>query len=471
MSNNPTDLVFKGSKWHNFLFKGQDMDLTEGVRGGFNEWPDFVRETFSRCYSDRMERLDEVSSEHQWAEKAHQCADEIPEFKNLQKRCRGDELWSAIAAKGISSQVLGSLPKNDNRFKEREKLQRQVDGFEGLLKAGVPVEGELQEAQEAFQAIQGQIEEYTDSIDPSKVRQAIRKGVQQAQDEIEEVTQAMDAFGWGEGEGTIGRGGSAKEKRELYQKVRDSKKLRELAELAGRMRFTAAQKQRSKADYARDEISDIVTGDDLARLLPSEMSKLGNPMLKKLFYKGLIEKSLLCYELKGNEPKNKGPIVVAIDNSGSMGGDRELWSKAVALGLLEIAVKQNRSFVLHHFNTRVQKSFRWEKGSAKPGIDTLLNVMDFFAGGGTRFQPVLEQALTDLEESDFNEADVIMITDGEADTDFAEEYKRRAADKEATTYGILIGYGEAALKAYCDETVAIQNVNSPNSATDMVFSI
>jgi len=471
MSNDPTDLVFKGSKWHNYLFKNQDMDVNEGVRGGFNEWPDFVRETFSRCYSDRTEKLDEVSPEHQWAEKAHACADEIPEFKNLQKRCRGDELWSSIAASGVSSQVLKALPKPDNTLKQLPKMQQRVQGLENFQKANIPVEGELEKAREQLQALQESMEEYMGSIDPSKVRQAIRKGIEKASEEIEEYVQVCDSFGWGSEEGTDGKGGSVQEKRELYQRVRNSHKLRQLAELAGRMRFTAAQKQRSKTDYARDEVSDIVVGDDLSRFLPSEMVKLGNPMLKKLFYKGLIEKSLLCYELKGNEPQNKGPIIVAIDNSSSMSGEREVWSKAVALGLLEIAVKQNRSFVLHHFNTKVQKSFRWEKGSSKPDINTLMDVMDFFSGGGTRFQPVLEQALTDLEESEFNKADVVLITDGEADTDFAEEYKCRTAEKEANTYGILIGYGEAALKSYCDETVAIQNISSPNEATDLVFSI
>jgi len=468
------DLVYKGSKWESYLFNSSQTDpdfLDQGIRDGFPEWPSFVREMFSRCYSEQTTKLDNVAPEHKWAEKAHECAEEINEFKSLQKRCRGDELWSSIAAADISSQILGTMPKPDNMFKELEKSQQLVDGFESLQKAGIPVAQLLRDAQESLQSIQDRIEDYGDTIDPSKVRQAIRRGVSTALENIEEYNQITNAFGFGFGsqDGMGDSGSSIQEKKEIYDRVKNSQKLRQLAELAGRMRFTALRKQRSKADLARDEISDIVQGDDLARLLPTEIMKLAHPLLKKLFYKGFVEKTLLCYDLKGNEPQAKGPIIVCVDNSGSMRGECEIWSKAVALGLLEIAVKQSRKFVLHHFNTKVVKTFKWDEG--KPSINDLLSAMCFFSGGGTKFKPVLEQALMDLESSELSKADVVLITDGSASTDFAEEYRTRASAKDAKTYGVLIGYGEQALKEYCDETICVQNVSSPNNATDILFSI
>ena len=54
------------------------------------------------------------------------------------------------------------------------------------------------------------------------------------------------------------------------------------------------------------------------------------------------------YELKGTEKQGKGPIVVCVDNSGSMSGDRETWSIVVALALLEIATMPKREFACIH---------------------------------------------------------------------------------------------------------------------------
>ena len=39
----------------------------------------------------------------------------------------------------------------------------------------------------------------------------------------------------------------------------------------------------------------------------------------------------------GTEPLAKGPLVVLLDESGPMDGDKDIWSTAVALALLEIA--------------------------------------------------------------------------------------------------------------------------------------
>lgn len=100
---------------------------------------------------------------------------------------------------------------------------------------------------------------------------------------------------------------------------------------------------------SRDEIHTVGIGNDLSRVLPAELVQLRHPLMKGEFKPRFIEGKLMQYELKGTEKQGKGPIIVCCDNSGSMSGDREVWSKAVALALLEVATMQKRAFVCIHF--------------------------------------------------------------------------------------------------------------------------
>ena len=231
------------------------------------------------------------------------------------------------------------------------------------------------------------------------------------------------------------------------------------------------QKQRSKASHVRDEVSDIVVGDDLVRALPSELARLTNPLTKSLFFRDYIEKNLLCYELKGQEEQGRGPIVVCIDNSGSMSGEKEVWSKAVSLALLDIARKQHRAFAIVHFDTKVHYKFLCQKNQ-EPDWTEVMKAMEFFSGGGTNFQPALEVALNIIGQDLFKKADVILVTDGDASDDWSETYKRRAKEKDVTTYGIQIGPDiDNALKAYCDKQFAVSELDTDSPAIDAIFTI
>jgi Mg-chelatase subunit ChlD len=63
-----------------------------------------------------------------------------------------------------------------------------------------------------------------------------------------------------------------------------------------------------------------------------------------------LRKNLMQFKLEGKEKEGKGPLIVCIDNSGSMAGEREEWAKGFALGLLTIAKKQKREFCIIHFS-------------------------------------------------------------------------------------------------------------------------
>lgn len=471
------DLVYQASKWHRYLWGGfKDSAREAGTVESTGStklprWPTYMRELFTRFYSENPQRVESVDAANSWAEQAHELAGELPEFGRLIDRCMGDRLWSGMAATSIASEVLGAMPTPDEPLEDTTPLERQMQGLKGLAEAGIPVEEELQATAERLAQAQASAKAFAQQMDPGAIRQAMRRGCEAAQEQIDQAEQAMDAFGWGDEAGAPGRGGDSNSKRDLFKRVKDSEKLKALAELAGRMKRLAAHKQRSKTDHARDEVSDVTMGDDLARLLPSELAKLANEATRPLFYKALAERALLCYELKGTEPQSRGPIVVCIDNSGSMSGDSELWSKAVGMALLDIAQRQKRAFALIHFDTRVGFTMEVARND-RPAWEKVVEAMEYFSGGGTNFEPALKMALKFLERDAFAKADVILVTDGAASTDFGAEYKRRAQAKEATTYGVQIGgYGASALDAYCDHSTVIDDLENDGEATDALFTI
>src|SRR5262249_2348747 len=83
-------------------------------------------------------------------------------------------------------------------------------------------------------------------------------------------------------------------------------------------------------------------GSDLERMLPSEV--LGLPRHRRAlhldFLRRFAEGELLEYELIA--ASSRGPMVVCVDGSSSMSGSKEIWAKAVALTLMEIARREKR---------------------------------------------------------------------------------------------------------------------------------
>lgn len=103
-----------------------------------------------------------------------------------------------------------------------------------------------------------------------------------------------------------------------------------------------------------EEVNGIHQSDDILRLLPPELATLGIEELEFEFYRRLLEKRLLSYRLQGDvwqeqvlirqvthqqqDQQPRGPFIVCVDTSGSMGGFNEQCAKAFCLALLRIAL-------------------------------------------------------------------------------------------------------------------------------------
>ena len=270
---------------------------------------------------------------------------------------------------------------------------------------------------------------------------------------------------------------------EIANRIANSSKLQQIAKIAGRFQRLALHKQQTKVTHGRDEVVDVETGNDLSRVLPSELVLLKNPKTKLLFYKKFVEGQLLQYKLEGFEKAGKGPIVVCIDNSGSMDTyfgsgftktqlTREVWAKAVALGLLTIAKHQKRSFAVVHFGSRSEcQVFYFPKG--KVNIDDLLDWLRFFYNGGTDFERPLSEAIKIIQqEPDFHKADIIFITDGECQVSdsFLQDYHSLKRKLQFQTLSLLIGYESSSLKQFSDKVFSLYTEDDTEALTE-IFSI
>ena len=191
------------------------------------------------------------------------------------------------------------------------------------------------------------------------------------------------------------------------------------------------------SDKGNEEVYSVETGDRIDRMLPSELYATCDEMMEVQLFQRIASSSILQYALRDRKKQTKGPIVCAIDNSGSMSGNREVWSKAVAMGLLEICNTQRRKFVGIHFSCGSSiKAFEFDVGKADTG--SVLDFVEWFYGGGTDFERPLDMAADFVDDNP--RADIIMITDGECDVE--DEWLRKwlswRDEMEVTAFGVLI---------------------------------
>jgi hypothetical protein len=194
-------------------------------------------------------------------------------------------------------------------------------------------------------------------------------------------------------------------------------RMKQIADIVGRMKRYAQSRQQQKVNDSPHEIYTIEQGNDLVRTVRSEFGLLGRPETKVWFYYKFINGELLQYKKRGQENVGKGPMIVCIDNSGSMGGAPENWAKAVAEALRRIAADNDRDFYAIYFETNYHRE-RFDFPGGKGPLDKIMTFLSVSAGGGTEFDGVLEEALqkcVDFHEDkpEHGKSDIVFITDGQ----------------------------------------------------------
>lgn len=222
----------------------------------------------------------------------------------------------------------------------------------------------------------------------------------------------------------------------------------------------------------------MIMGDDLFKMHPIEMNHLSHPDFQYDFYQRLINKRILQYEFSepSVEKKRKGSIIVCIDTSLSMRGEQEISAKAVAIGLLEIARTEKRNFIGILFGQKgkvrtfifSQESVEILKANGNTiKLDFLKGLFEFtvtFMGGCTDFETPLKTTMSFKEKPEFNDADLVFITDDLCDLsdEFLQNFNSIRKEKNLRSYGILIGQKfqkSDTIKKFCDDVINYHEIN------------
>jgi uncharacterized protein with von Willebrand factor type A (vWA) domain len=262
---------------------------------------------------------------------------------------------------------------------------------------------------------------------------------------------------------------------ELGHQLARNPKLKRMAQLVGRMRESARALRQRWFERANAEVFSVERGGELSRLLPPELLGLRHVTLRRDVLRRLVDSELLVYALRAQEQKGRGPLVVCLDGSSSMAGDKEIWSKAVTLTLLDIAARQRRRFRSICFasaDTPLQVLDLNLRQHSAPDMHQVFKLAEYFPGGGTDFHTPLSAALDCLRRAEQRRGDIVFITDGECrvDAEWLREFKREKERLGFALFSVLIDIGPSSLGALKDFSDHITSVSQLTSdATREIF--
>jgi uncharacterized protein with von Willebrand factor type A (vWA) domain len=397
-------------------------------------------------------------------------------YAALRERTALDEPRAAAGAARLADEVLKAL-KQEELLDEEELLQQ----FE--LAAEEDALGELREQEDAAGALAGgdadsAVARAADALRDERTRRetALRRRATEAAeaarrlparltgrldaaaerlpDELDEAEAESESFERGLG---AGMRVPAEERLALGDRLAKSEKLRRLAALVGAMREEALDARRIRSERLAAEVYEVTLGREVARLLPAELMALRHPLLRRDLLRRLTEGRVLSYALRGSR-RGRGPVVCLVDVSSSMAGKKELWAKAVALTLMDVARRQGRRFqaitfsappaaprVFHPLDTQHGATGRRE---ADP--DEVLALAEHFPGGGTDYVPPLERAVETLRTAPFRQGDLVFITDGEAA--IAADWRAQFLETKRTLgfrlYAVLVDLGPTSAQVF-----------------------
>jgi uncharacterized protein with von Willebrand factor type A (vWA) domain len=418
-------VLYDVPRWHVYLHR--DSRGLENATERDDPITKFEDEVFDKLYSGDLERLAEKDQDRKlgtWAHGVHRACEELPAFTRLVQECQGEPMAAGTA----------------------------VETLMAVLKPQVPQDG--------------------DEKPPEAIRRSIGSACEKAAQAVEELRETMDGLAdVGLMAGTSSQMGGAmnsKPIRALAARLKSDHRLKQIAMLAGRFKRIAASKRRQKVRHGADEVTDIEMGADLGRLLPSELVKLTHRTRRMVLIRDLMERQAMQYQLVGNEPLGKGPLVVLLDKSGSMDGPRDIWATALSLALMDEARRTRRTFALLAFDYRVKF-----EAVVKPGEALPEEALFTSCAGGTEISTAMARGLELIATNPgaLKKADIVLVTDGGSDAQMAPKLREQASGMNVTILGLGIGVEREWLAPWCDDIQVVTDLNHiDDTSAEMLFA-
>lgn len=350
-----------------------------------------------------------------------------PEYISLRKTCRLDQFNAALGTEIMGQQALEIIREMIENIKN---LQQKKDAMDELLEKEQQIDELIEENEnidelleqakqqgdgQAVSSLQSQKEANEQAISQTKalankiaeecdelindddmiedIVNVMGRALTETDKQVGEVSDLCEAWG-------LSSGGTSnvafQNKKDAIEIIRRSKKLKKLTDLIGRFKESAISEQKKKAKDGAVEIKSVTTGNKIQDALPSEKVNLINDVTKKDFYRRMSENQLMTYKKESNKTKNKGPIIVCVDTSGSMGETEEMWSKALTIGILEVAQLQKRDFACIIYSGSADEPIIIKKDEIAP--QKIIECAERYHGGGGPKRLCLPENFHELRE-------------------------------------------------------------------------
>ena len=318
--------------------------------------------------------------------------------------------------------LIGSKPLSQIAPKDQERMELVLTDllaqWDALLNAKIlayQLEKLEKEREDYLELMEAKVSEYTQLI--------------------EIVTPFSDYLGWDMSR-SLWQNTSFDIIQQYDELLQDEQSVQELADLLGRLREaeiemeeetfekTIIRQEWITDEFSKAEIVGIHESDDLNNLLSSEAGLLSNEATENLFLQRFAEKNLLTFRYEDRrlaksehhstevhqkvKQKEKGPFIVCVDTSESMTGRPEQIAKVLCLAILKMAIKENRRAYLINFSIGIKTLDLYNIANS---VDELAKFLQMSFYGGTDISLPLYEALRQLKTNDYEDADVLVISD------------------------------------------------------------
>ena len=432
-------------------FRGYDLEngRSIGADEGYREGVQFGRELYGRLFED----ANTIDGGVEWANEALKTCEALPEFQEMKELTLNDPDLSALG----TSQILDNISNQVSEMRNDELTHDPIDEFD---------EWEPCDSQQ------------------SELRSTVRASISEAIEDLKETKEIMaslpgDEFGSDER--------NDEDRSAMIQSLSQNKMLKSILKRAGRL-FSDMSSLPTRSREARSEMIDMEHGRDLSRLMNQPKVYLSSPETEDFFYAKFIEESLEVKRLSGKEPLGRGPLIVLLDESGSMSGKRDHMARSMACAILLMGAKEKRDVSIVSFNRDIRflhelnqkdKTCRFSDLQRSNPLTyenhTLISLIKDLSSrspsGGTSFDGPLCFGLTINEERNQKNGDLLVITDGNANAnnDTIERVKKAKKDGLRVWLILIGGSASDAVREFSDIVIDLESLQNEGD-TDRVLA-
>jgi uncharacterized protein with von Willebrand factor type A (vWA) domain len=412
--------------------------LGEAINQGEEITPNYLpllSDVFSSFFQNKARLKQNPPRETEENRKILETALGLKEYEELHSVSRLDFFASAAATRAFSDQIQ-KLIKDKKEENEKDSQNGEANENKGPL-----------------------------GVDPDTLRWAIRRSLKKGLEEAQDAKQAVETFG--REEGGIKRIPVTEQFR-LADLLGKNSKIKKIIKMLGRMRLEALSIKRSRITHSATVRRGVETVgiEGIDRVLPDELAALAiGEDGEKLFLKKLLDEDLLAYNYKNPVEETHGPILIAVDGSGSMAGPKEIWAKALAIAAMLQAKKEKRRCNGIIFGASEKEIFDID-------VNRLEDLATASFHMGTNFGPPLRWAQDQFKEH--ARADFLFITDGicNLESDKKTAFIQAKSRSGAKCYSVLIdSESTETVKQFSDKVFSLATAPGPRDAGQILSDI